>query len=50
MEEGQQIADPQVLHPQCMMTSVQACGGSVMNWGCIGWLGPGVMSPKNGIT
>ena len=30
-----------VLHPSCLVSTVQACGGSVMIWGYFSWSGPG---------
>ena len=31
----------EVMHPLCLMPTVQACGGSVMIWGCFSWSSPG---------
>lgn len=31
----------EVMHPSCLVPTVQACGGSVMIWGCCSWSGLG---------
>ena len=31
----------EVMHPSCLVPIVQACGGSIMIWGCCSWSGPG---------
>ena len=34
----------EVIHPSCIVPTVQASGGSVMIWGCINWSGRGSAS------
>ena len=29
----------EVMHPSCLVSTVQACGGSAMIWGCCSWSG-----------
>ncbi|KAF7652311.1 hypothetical protein LDENG_00098550 [Lucifuga dentata] len=31
----------EVMHPSCLVPTIQACGGSVMIWGCFSWSGLG---------
>ena len=31
----------EVMHPSCLVPTVQACGGSAMIWGCCSWSGLG---------
>uniref|UniRef100_A0A3B5RET6 Tc1-like transposase DDE domain-containing protein n=1 Tax=Xiphophorus maculatus TaxID=8083 RepID=A0A3B5RET6_XIPMA len=31
----------EVMHPSCLVPTVQACGGSAMIWGCCSWSGQG---------
>uniref|UniRef100_A0A8C9WIX7 Tc1-like transposase DDE domain-containing protein n=1 Tax=Scleropages formosus TaxID=113540 RepID=A0A8C9WIX7_SCLFO len=31
----------EVMHPSCLVPTVEACGGSVMIWGCFSWSGLG---------
>ncbi len=31
----------EVMHPSCLVPTVQACSGSAMIWGCCSWSGQG---------
>ncbi|KAF7645433.1 hypothetical protein LDENG_00204610 [Lucifuga dentata] len=39
----------EVMHPSCLVPTVQACGGSVMIWGCFSWsdLGSAMICAQN---
>ena len=30
-----------MMHPSCLVSTTQVCGGSVMIWGCFSWSGLG---------
>ena len=38
----------EVMHPSCLVPTVQACGGSAMIWGCCSWscLGSATLCPQ----
>ena len=40
----------EVMHPSCLMPTVQACGGSVMIWGCFSCSGRGSATLQGQLT